>query len=338
MKTLQKFKSAALAACMMTSGAMTAHAAITIETVAVGNLVNAADTLAGSSYGAVAYGYAIGKYEVTNAQYAPFLNAVAKTDPYVLYGMGTNTDRVGITRSGSSGTYTYSVKSGYENKPVSAVSFWNATRFTNWLSNGEGSGDTETGSYTLGSVANPVNSSVTRNVGAKWVVANENEWYKAAYYDPNKGGTGVGGYWLQATKSDTLGDNTAYAATNGANYFDGDYAVYKGGTTDVNLQVGSYLSASSYYGTFDQGGNVSEWTEASGSFGRMVRGGSSSNTAAGLMSSVRNETYMTSSDFAMGFRVVSLTPIPEPNVYGAAMGVVMLGVVMLRRRKSSGSR
>ena len=35
--------------------------------------------------GAVDYAYNIGTYEVTNAQYVEFLNAVAKTDGYGLY-------------------------------------------------------------------------------------------------------------------------------------------------------------------------------------------------------------------------------------------------------------
>ena len=67
----------------------------TIEMVPVGNAGNPADT---STYGAVSYPYSIGKYEVTNAQYAQFLNAVAVTDPNALYNtsMGSNV-RGGIT-------------------------------------------------------------------------------------------------------------------------------------------------------------------------------------------------------------------------------------------------
>ena len=57
-------------------------ASIQIDMVTVGNAGNAADS---TGYGAVAYNYQIGKYEVTAGQYTAFLNAVAATDTYGLY-------------------------------------------------------------------------------------------------------------------------------------------------------------------------------------------------------------------------------------------------------------
>ena len=85
-----------------------AHAEITLEMVTVGNPGNANDT---TGYGGVDYVYAIGKYEVTAGQYTAFLNAVAATDTYGLYNtdMWSNDDGCKIQRSGSSGSYTYSV-------------------------------------------------------------------------------------------------------------------------------------------------------------------------------------------------------------------------------------
>jgi hypothetical protein len=48
-----------------------ASAIVSIDYVSVGNAGNAADTVTPNpGYGAVAYDYNIGKYEVTNAQYA----------------------------------------------------------------------------------------------------------------------------------------------------------------------------------------------------------------------------------------------------------------------------
>jgi formylglycine-generating enzyme required for sulfatase activity len=318
MKPIPSLKAAALAAFAMAGGVVSAYAQITIETVTVGNIGNAADT---TGYGAVGYEYQIGKYEVTNAQYAAFLNAVAATDTFSLYNsnMGSNAAG-GITRTGSSGSYTYATKSGFETKPVNYVSFWDAARFANWLNNGQGSAGTETGSYTLGSVTNPVNTSVTRNEGANWVVTSENEWVKAAYYDPNKGGPGVGGYWLYPTQSASI--TTA----------DANYANSIGNVTNV----GTYGSDASFYGTFDQGGNVWEWNESISSTSRGLRGGSWSNSELNLQSSNRLALDATNEGL-LGFRVASLAPIPEPSTYGAAMGVMALGVVMMRRRRARGT-
>ncbi len=66
------------------------------------------------------------------------------------------------------------------------VSFCDSLRFTNWLNNGQGSADTETGAYTLlGGTAIPSNGlTVTRNLGANIFLPGENEWYKASYWDP----------------------------------------------------------------------------------------------------------------------------------------------------------
>jgi formylglycine-generating enzyme required for sulfatase activity len=57
--------------------------AVTIDWVTVGLPGNMADEQTG--FGAVDYTYRISKYEVTNAQYVEFLNAVAASDPNGLY-------------------------------------------------------------------------------------------------------------------------------------------------------------------------------------------------------------------------------------------------------------
>jgi hypothetical protein len=173
-------------------------------------------------------------------------------------------------------------------------------------------------------------------VGADWVVPNEDEWYKAAYYDPNKGGTGVGGYWQHATESDALGDNTANAATNGANYFDSannDYA--NGGLSGPGTtNVGSYANASSFYGTFDQAGNVSEWNEGDiGGGERMLRGGSWEDGEGTLRSSLLNGGGLaTAESFGIGFRVASLPPVlpnPEMLYLGRAAAFALLATAAI---------
>ena len=85
-----------LLAAAVVASAVAAQAAVTIETVPVGNTGNTADTAAHSGndagQGAVPYAYNIGKYEVTAGQYTAFLNAVAGVDTYSLYNAGNEPD------------------------------------------------------------------------------------------------------------------------------------------------------------------------------------------------------------------------------------------------------
>ena len=178
-------------ACRLTAltavwGAALPASAVAIAWVTVGSPGNAPDT---TGFGAVPYQYSIAETEVTNAQYAEFLNAVAASDPNGLYSqdMGNVGNLGGIARSGSTGSYTYSAIAGREQMPVNFVSFYDALRFANWLHNGQPSGaqhatTTEDGAYTLDAVGIASNS-ISRNSGARVAIPSENEWYKAAYHN-----------------------------------------------------------------------------------------------------------------------------------------------------------
>lgn len=156
-----------------------------------------------NGYGSVSYAYKISKFLISNAQYAEFLNAVAATDTNNLYPSAMVTDvRSGIDRSGSDGSYSYSVKANMANKPVNLISWYNAARYANWLHNNKPSGSqsnatTESGAYELtGNTGMP-----TRNFGAQYFLPTENEWFKAAHY---KSSGNNSGYWTYATRSDTV--------------------------------------------------------------------------------------------------------------------------------------
>ena len=246
---------------------------LTIETVVIGNAGNAADVQPQGSFGAVSYEYRIGRTEVTNAQYVEFLNAVdpAGGSPRQFYHPNmTNDARGGVNFNAAAASGTkYSVKLGRDLNPVVFVSYFDAIRFVNWLHNGQGSGDTESGTY------NGV--SAPRNAGALWFLPTENEWYKAAYHK-NDGVTG--NYWDYPTSSDAVpvsdqppgGDapnpsNTAnfFAEDVLPNNFNDGYAVTGSSTFDPSqnylTDVGAYTSSLSPYGTIDQAGNVLEWNE-----------------------------------------------------------------------------
>jgi formylglycine-generating enzyme required for sulfatase activity len=275
-----------LALCLILAVCAAAQA-VTIDWVTVGNAPNAADTRYDypPGYGAAANPYRISRYETTAGQYTEFLNAVAATDTYALYNtsMWSSTYGCKIQRSNSPGSYTYSVAADRADRPVNNVSLWDAARFANWMHNGQGSADTESGAYI--NVGNQ--ATFARLADALFFIATENEWYKAAYYDPNKGGPGVPGYWTYPTMSDTAPSNQLIDPDpgNNATFYDSGYTIDSPYYTTV---VGAHENSASAYGTFDQGGNLWEWNEAVlYTTSRGIRGGSWYGSAGPLSASSR---------------------------------------------------
>ena len=220
---------------------------------------------------------------------------------------------------------------GSGNKPITYVSWFDAARFCNWVQNGQGSGGTETGAYTLNGAMSGIH---TKNAGATTWIPSENEWYKAAYYDPNKGGAGVGGYWPYSTLSNTLAGNTIGVA-NSANYNDGDFASSPGRLTDV----GAYgANSDSFYGTNDQSGNVYEWNDTvEAVLYRGLRGGSWYFNANLLdSSSSRDYNSPTGESNLGGFRVASseLAAVPEVTSSFTLLGLISSGLLLRRRTKT----
>lgn len=270
---------------------------VNIPTVEVGDAGNAAANYISNgtnlTVGSVPTLFRIGVNEVTVSQYATFLNAVASvtnaTNAFVvasLYSatsMGSPTNVSGITRTGAGTTaspFAYSPL-GNANHPIANVSWFGAARFANWMHNGATNGaDTEKGAYTLGGQTNN-GTGITRNAGAKWWIPSEDEWFKAAYY---KGGSTNAGFHRFPTKSDFDPRNNDPTAINQANFrrFGQTYCVTQTNIFDPSQNYltpcGFFTNSPSSYGTFDQGGNVAEWTETAVQtfFGnaRAVRGGS----------------------------------------------------------------
>jgi len=122
----------------------------------------------------VDYAFSITTAPVSSADYVVFLNAKAKTDTFNLY---SNT-MTGIRRRGRVGSYSYVVRRSSAGEPVvfaNAISRELALRrFANWLHNGQGTGSTETGAYTM--TAGPAAS---RNVGALFFLPSVAELQRA---------------------------------------------------------------------------------------------------------------------------------------------------------------
>ena len=312
-----------------------------IQWVTVGDPGNAADAAHGG-YGAVATSFQIMKYEFTNQQYADFLNSVAATDTYSLYNSSMGSDaRGGITQSGESGRFSYSVKSNMGNKPVNYVSWFDAARVANWYQNGAtSSSDTETGAYDLNGAVS--GNAVATNADAKYFVPTEDQWYKAAYY---KGGGTNAGYWDYATQSDTLptavtagstGDGSAGPVGNFANY---NYTASWNGQTGNVTTVGTNGGPSAY-GAFDMSGNVLEWDDLDGTPGPLhgLRGGYYgyySQPPLNLGSSDHYEGAPSLEYPGVGFRLASPSvPEIDPNSVGSVLALVLGALGLLERRRA----
>lgn len=322
-----------MAWCAMLANAAVSFAAVNIALVPVGNPGSANDPATG--YGRVDYAYDIGKYDVTAGQYCEFLNAVAATgDPQNLYNpnMTSSLGGCGIMRTynNPTGLFVYATFKN-ANFPVNFVSFWDACRFTNWLQNNqptgpEGPGTTETGAYDLTVPDRIVNNTVTRSEDAIWVIPSEDEWYKAAYYDPDRGGEG--GYWQFPTRSNNSPHNNlanAAKVPNGANYYISNFADPRNRLT----AVGAFSASPGPYGTFDQGGDVSQWNDtAIGGRYRGIRGGDYEMGADFLRADCRMfSDPATSESFFLGFRVAQL---PEP-ISASLLGLGAAGMLLRRR-------
>ena len=307
------------------------QAAINIDTVPVGNPGNAGEQsrLAHGDttyYGGVSYAYNIGKYEVTAGQYTEFLNAVAAMDTYGLYHVAMWSDAFGckIQGTGSLGSYEYNVATDWADRPVNYVSWYDAARFANWLT----TGDTESGVYTFSSgllQSTMDHQTAGTTYGMAYFLPTENEWYKVAYHQ-NDGDTG--NYFAYPTSNNSTPSNDLDGGGNNATFYDSDHTI---GDPYWRTEVGAHENSASPYGTFDQGGNVFEWTESAG-----FRGGAASGHEDWLRAEHRQSGTRMWHYWDVGFRVASIgsaAPVPEPGtvLVWAGLGLIGFSFASMRR-------
>jgi formylglycine-generating enzyme required for sulfatase activity len=352
---------AVIAIAVGRSSTPTLAQSVNYELVPVGNPGNANDT---TGYGRVAYEYRIGKYEVTIGQYCEFLNAVAATDTYGLYSGWLAYDQriAGIEQTGSPGAFSYSVlgpagvtpsgAASGPNRPITSLNWLTVARFANWMANGQPFGaqdasTTENGAYTLsGSTAGvkPGLNTINPNTQAppSFYIPLENEWYKAAYFSPALN-SGAGGYWSYATQSNSPPGNNLGGASNQANVKNGVYSVTQSGSSagqNYLSDVGAFSGSPSFYGTFDQSGNVYEYNGLDGGANTSVsgcRGGSFPGDALIASSAYRFGPGSTGYplSFHIGFRLAAPVAVPEPSTYAMALaGLAFGGYSMFRRRRA----
>ncbi|MGH0029556.1 MAG: formylglycine-generating enzyme family protein [Myxococcota bacterium] len=342
-----------------------AGAEVGIETVPVGNPGNPGDQPRlpccndPTAFGAVGYPFWIGTHEVTAGQYTAFLNAVAASDPRGLYHPWMDYDAdpgrrgCNIQRQGAPGSYTYSVAPDWADRPVNYVSWADAARFANWLHNGQPTGaqdltTTEDGAYLLDGIFENDDDAledVLREPDATWAIASEHELYKAAYH-PTDGATG--NYWSLPTRADVGASNALVDPDPGNHATFTAGQVLTIGAPYYRTEVGAHENSASDYGSFDQGGNVMEFTEAVPEPDiRRIRGGSWKMAASNMAGRSFDDVMHSSDQFDdLGFRVVTLVEpagpasvpaLPAGGVPAALLGTLLAGRLALRpRRRTAG--
>lgn len=271
------------------------HVSNTSGMMAVSLSVNTLLTNSFPNIGAM--NFLIGNNEVTLNQYVNFLNSVGRSDPNHLY--NPLMQGSGMMRAGQSGYYSYTVDNRFSNYPVCHVSWFDVARYANWLANGKPTGlqgptTTENGAYNLAS-SNIIRNVINPNTGQppRFWLLNEAEWYASAYLKSD--GSAL---WIYPTQSSIGPDSTGANPANFANF---------GGVFGETTPVGFFNQSPGPFGTFDQAGNVREWTEtpdtSSGSSKRIIRGGSWADPASAMRSDESQVADPTLEDDKTGFRI-----------------------------------
>ncbi|MFI0348617.1 MAG: SUMF1/EgtB/PvdO family nonheme iron enzyme [Chthoniobacterales bacterium] len=225
-----------------------------------------------------------------------------------------------IQRSGTLGNYTYSVIPGREKFPITYVTFLSALKFCNWMENGQpstgvdGVETTMTGSYIIGGGNNGLQ--VLRNPNAKWVLPEKDQWYKAAYYNPERYA-----YWSYTTQNNNIPGNSLDATIpNNANYsINGIYAT---GKAPYLTPVGSFQASPGAYGTYDMSGDVCQWgiLLTGNGFDAITVGDSWASERIGITddNGFFSQNYFTGQN-TIGFRLVYIPPPVAPSYLEQAL-------------------
>jgi hypothetical protein len=183
---------------------------------------------------------------------------------------------------------------------------------------------------TPGKWAAPTGATIDRTYrnagGVAYFIPTENEWYKAAYDDPNKGGTGIAGYWDYPTKHD-LPDEPDGIDFNGDTVFDAVFIQGYDLGQPNSVDNAGVLSA---YGTMGQGGNVLEWNETAIDSGRGLRGGFWAAHSFVFQADYTNWGGPSAEIGYIGFRVAS---VPEPGSLTLMLCGGLAGLYWWKRRK-----
>lgn len=221
--------------------------------------------------GAVGYEYRLAKTEVTAKQWLEFVRAYAPYWSGSRYDSQFIGDWVYPANGDPELPPDYRVDKAAEKFPTN-MSWRMAARYCNWLQNGKRperdafeNGAYDTSTFTT-NADGTFNDQHTHTPGASYWIPTVDEWIKAAYYDPNRYGSGVEGYWLYNNQS-----NTAPIYNAPWNGGESDGGIWEGDDWRY-YDVASYPNAKSVWGLYDLSGGVTEYTELAWSLTRVAFG------------------------------------------------------------------
>lgn len=306
-------KIALSAVCVLACLAAFAADRPSIEMVTIGNVGNKANS---DGNGRVDYVYEIGKYEVSNSEYIQFLNSAATkagSNKYYVWGkQEESAPKCGIERTGA-GTdespFTYTLKSGKENKPAIYITAYAAARFCNWLE----TGDANTGAYDFGTYGDDFAALFANADKTKYHLPTLDEWVKAAYYNPR-----TDSYQKFATDDGTAEGKIVYKPSNVSE------------PEDVTI----YEDYANPNGTVNQNGNVFEWIGYADEAGNgFLLGGYYDSPEDSLWDQKLYRLITNLDDSSAGFRIAKgmTVPVPEPAAIAALLGAAALAAAVSRR-------
>ena len=277
-----------------------------ISFVPISQTNNANDPASGNIYGAVPYEYRASTYEITQNM---------------------------ITKASNSGLANVTAGGWSNNQPAATISWYEAAAFVNFLNTNSGKTAaynlTFSGSWSM-TLQEPTNAWTLggtnryRNKNAYYFLPSEDEWYKAAYYNP--AGTN---YFLYPTASSSAPSSVASGTNPNTAVF------YASGPSAYPPAEVTSAGGRSSYGTMGQGGNVREWIETSISGlnistteNRPTLGGFYGDVVGVLSSTNRASFAPTIENPNIGFRVAS---VPEPSTY--ALLLLGAGAMYLWKRR-----
>jgi hypothetical protein len=277
--------------------------------------------------GAVGYSYRLTQTEVTNTQWIEFVNVYSRSHPETSVINDLGFSGRDVYRS-SNDPNNFGWHPGPDAENAAAVVSWlYAARYVNWLCNGKVDQPWafENGAYDMSTFHQQPNGTwvgqTTRAPGAQYWIPSDDEWVKGMYWDPNKLGPGVAGYWMYETSSDSPpvsgAPGTAGAQTSAGNY-EWPYRY---------VPVGSYRDVQSPWGLLDGSGGASEyydgWIELPG-----LRGSSTRQQLYDTTDRVDDDVF---SGFPWatlaGVRIASTVPTPGTGV------LLLASLVVFRRRR-----